>query len=66
MLSVRKGVMWLLLATVAEIPPLVCPSPAFPLAYPLFAHRHHDVTLQVFIILDLNGIVFFWRINERL
>ena len=56
MFSVRKGVLWLLLATVAEVPPAVCSSLAFPLAHLLFAHRH--VTSQVFIVLNLNGTVF--------
>ena len=55
MLSVRKGVMWLLLATLAEVPPTV--SPACFLAHPLFVH--HLRTFQVLIILNLNGIFYF-------
>jgi hypothetical protein len=47
--------MWLVLATVAEIPPAV--SPRFCLSQTLFVHHH--VTSQVFIILNLNGIVIF-------
>lgn len=44
--------MWLLLATLAEVPPTVT-SACF-LAHPLFTQ--HLVTFQVLIILDLNGI----------
>ena len=52
MLSIRKGVVWLILATLAEVPPAV--SSASILAHPLFAY--HLVTSQVLIILNLNGI----------
>jgi hypothetical protein len=47
--------MWLLAATIAEVPPAV--GSASSLAHPLVAH--HLGTLQVLIILDLNGIFFF-------
>ena len=53
--SVRKGVLWLLIATVAEVPPavnLAC-SPVHPVS--LITMQ----TSQVLIILNLNGIVYF-------
>lgn len=54
--SVLKGVLWLLLATVAEVPGGVSSE------YSCTAHfPHHRVMSQVFIILNLNGIsVFLW------
>jgi hypothetical protein len=52
-----KGIMWLLLATVAEIPPLV--SSAYSFSRPFYAHLH--VTSQVLIVLNLNGIVISFR-----
>jgi len=54
---VRKGVIWLLLATAAEVPPTVCPV-SF-LAHPRFAN--HQVTSQVLIVLNLNGIVALFQ-----
>ena len=61
MVSVRKGVVWLLLATAAEVPPTVCPV-SF-LVHPRFAN--HQVTSQVLIVLDLNGsVVIFRDVNE--
>ena len=53
MLSVLQGILWLLLALLAEVPPAV--RSASSSADPLFAH--HDVISQVLIILNLNGIV---------
>jgi len=53
MLSVLQGILWLLLALLAEVPPAV--RSASSTADPLLAH--HDVILKVFIILNLNGIV---------
>jgi len=59
---VRKGVIWLLLATAAEVPPTVC-HVSF-LAHPRFANHH--VTSQVLIVLNLNGIVaLFQDVNEE-
>ena len=46
----RKGVIWLLLGTVAEVPPVV--TNEF-LVRPLIAHL--NFTTQVFILLNLNG-----------
>ena len=46
--------MWLFVATVAEVPPAVGSASA--LAHALVVH--HLGTLQVLIILDLNGIFF--------
>ena len=48
--TLRKGVMWLLLATAAEVPPVV--TNEF-LVRPLIAHL--NFTSQVFILLNLNG-----------
>lgn len=47
---VSKGVIWLFIATFAEVPPVVCPGSAVTL------HFSHYSTLQVFISLNLNGI----------
>jgi len=59
MFSIRKGVMWLVVATIAEVPPAV--GSASSLAHALVVH--HLGTLQVLIILDLNGI--FFAFGER-
>jgi hypothetical protein len=48
-LPVVKGVIWLFLATFAEVTPVVSPAG---FARVLFSHY---ITLQVFITLDLNG-----------
>lgn len=45
-----KGVIWLFIATFAEVTPVVCPGLVATL------HFSHYSTLQVFISLDLNGI----------
>jgi len=50
--------MWLLLATAAEVPPMVCPK--FLLEYPPLFTTIHQLTWQVLIALDLNGIVPFF------
>ena len=47
--------LWLLLATVAEIPPAV--SPIVPLV--LLLSTHFLFLLQVFVILNLNGEIYF-------
>ena len=47
---VSKGVIWLLIATFAEVTPVVCPGFVSALYF------SHYSTLQVFICLDLNGI----------
>lgn len=49
---VSKGVIWLLIATIAEVTPVVCPG------FVATLHFFHYSTLQVFIFLDLNGTVF--------
>jgi hypothetical protein len=46
---VSKGVIWLFIATFAEVTPAV--SPGFVAA----VHFSHYSTLQVFVSLDLNG-----------
>jgi len=52
-ISIQKGLIWLLLTTVAELPPLVC------LAGFLRHHlANHFFASQVFVSLDLNGIPF--------
>jgi hypothetical protein len=48
----NKGVVWLLIATVAGVPPAV--RSAFPLAPLILPHRH--IVLQVLVLLNLNGI----------
>ena len=48
-LPVVKGVIWLFLATFAEVTPVVSPAGFAPV---LFSHY---ITSQVFITLDLNG-----------
>ena len=53
--SVLQGTLWLLIALLAEVPPAVSSASSF--TEPPFAH--HDVMSQVFIILNLNGIVIF-------
>ena len=55
MFSVCKGVIWLFVATVVGVPPAVGSASSLPHA--LVAH--HLGMLQVLIILDLNGILFF-------
>jgi hypothetical protein len=50
--STRKAIIWLLIATVAGVPPMA--SSASFLVY-LFSHRYMND--QVFIFLDLNGIL---------
>jgi len=55
MFLVLQGILWLLIALLAGLPPAV--STATSSTDPLFAH--HDVMSQVFIILNLNGIVIF-------
>jgi hypothetical protein len=45
-----KGVIWLFIATFAEVTPAVCPD------FVPTLHLSHYSTLQVFISLDLNGI----------
>ena len=47
----HKGVIWLFLATIAEVPPAVGPSEFL---VPLLLSDHR-LTLQVFISLNLNG-----------
>ena len=47
---VSKGVIWLFIATFAEVTPVVCPG------FVATLHFSHYSTLQVFISLDLNGI----------
>jgi hypothetical protein len=51
--------MWLLLATVVEIPPAV--SLAYSLTRSLFLIVH---VTQVFIILNLNGTVTFFLVRQ--
>lgn len=52
-ISIQKGLIWLLLTTIAELPPLVCLAGFL---------RHHlanySFSSQVFICLDLNGTSF--------
>jgi hypothetical protein len=58
--SLFKGVIWLLFACAAEIPPVVClVSCTFP------PKVHHYFTMQVFIILNLNGISLLYVRNRR-
>ena len=47
---IHKGVIWLLVATIAEVPPAVSGLTHVPL---LFAYR--DIIPQVFLCLNLNG-----------
>jgi hypothetical protein len=55
-MSVPKGIIWLLLATVAEVTPTVCLEPLdIPLGHPV--HRH--LVPQMFLLLNLNGIFPF-------
>jgi hypothetical protein len=49
----HKGVIWLVLALVAEVPPVVSPT-KIP-ARLVFVHLH---IMQIFVILNLNGITF--------
>lgn len=60
--SVYKGVIWLLLATVADVPPAVRSTSS--IVFPLLSH--HDVTSQVFIILNLNSIYRLLSIMSRM
>jgi hypothetical protein len=48
-----KGIIWLLFATLAGIPPTAS-SPSFP----VYLFSHHYMNGQVFIFLNLNGIVY--------
>lgn len=48
--AVYKGVIWLFIATIAEVTPVVCPG------FVVSLHISYCSTLQVFISLDLNGI----------
>jgi hypothetical protein len=50
-----KGVIWLVIATVAEIPPTVCPTSFLVCLFLPITMQ----TSQVFITLNLNGIVAF-------
>jgi hypothetical protein len=54
--------MWLLLATAAEVPPLVCLE--FLLEYPPLFTIIHQLMLKVLIVLDLNGIVHFLSVLQ--
>jgi len=60
MLSIRKGVIWLLMATAAEVPPTV--GPIYFIAHLLCVHC--SVMLQVFLILNLNGTVVFFSVFQ--
>jgi len=51
--SPHKGVVWLFLATIAEVPPAVSPSRFFFISSDLIPS-----SLQVFVSLNLNGIPF--------
>jgi hypothetical protein len=57
MSSVRKGVLWLLVATLAEVPPAVSSAYSLTCTFSLIA-----ITSQVFIIMNLNSIVVFFSI----
>jgi hypothetical protein len=59
---IHKGVIWLLVATIAEIPPAVSGWTRVPL---LSAYR--DIMSQVFLILNLNGRSYFsiYSVNEE-
>jgi hypothetical protein len=59
MFSFPKGVIWLLLATVAEVPPVVCLS----CFSNLFFFFHIQFTSQVFVLLNLNGEIFFQNLS---
>jgi len=52
---VSKGVIWLFIATFAEVTPAVRPG------FVAALHFSHYSTLQVFICLDLNGICLLCR-----
>ena len=52
---VRKGLLWLLLATAAEVPPAV--SAIVPLVS--LSSTHFLLLLQVFILFNLNGEIHF-------
>jgi len=52
--SPHKGVFWLFLATIAEVPPAVSSSRFFFHLFPPYPFA----TLQVFVSLNLNGIPF--------
>ena len=60
MISIQKGLLWLLLTTVAELPPLVC-------LMSFLRHRlaNHSFSSQVFLCLNLNGTSFpsIWNLE---
>jgi hypothetical protein len=49
---ILKGIIWLLIATVAEVPPTASFA-----SLPIYHFSHHYMNDQVFIFLNLNGIV---------
>ena len=58
---IHKGVIWLLVATIAEVPPAVSGQTCVPL---LFAHR--DIMSKVFLSLNLNSrftLFFIYYVN---
>jgi hypothetical protein len=60
-MSVRKSLIWLMLATVAEVPPAVKSGDSFwPFLFPLIA-----ISRQVFFCLNLNGDFRFSPIHYR-
>jgi hypothetical protein len=54
---IRKGIIWLLVATIAEVPPAVSGWTYVPL---FSAYR--DIMSQLFLCLNLNGISTFLSI----
>jgi hypothetical protein len=60
-ISLLKGIIWLLLATVAEITPTVCLEPLDILLVNLI---YRYLIPQVFLLLNLNGIFPFSTANQ--
>jgi hypothetical protein len=57
---IHKGVIWLLVATIAEVPPAVSGLTHVPLLLP-----HRDMMSQVFFCLNLNGRFTFYLFCQR-
>lgn len=63
LISVHQGLIWLLIATVAEVPPVVRLAILLDRSPLLLAHSYS--TSQVFVFLNLNGRILFSRIHQQ-
>jgi hypothetical protein len=63
LIPVHQGLIWFLIATVAEVPPVVRLAILLDRSPLLLAHSYS--TSQVFVFLNLNGRILFSRIHQQ-